>query len=336
VNAPIDHKAVMDAMAETLHDTDARVRRTAIVALTSRSGRHAPPEPLAEGLKDESAANRAAAIGGLAVYGQGLDPWLPALLAIAEHDPDPAVREGSLRILKFAFKPPALTAAAVPALIAGMGSKDAKVRSLAAETVGLLRADARAAIPDLLRMLNEPPGPDVTYLSGPQNFDTGCAAASALGRIAPESARAKEVIRALIDVARSGPTGRHGWAAYSLGEFGPVAEEAVPTLIEVLRDASPDGTREREAFAAMALGRIAPGTPLEGQAFAALLPVLQSKSSFSQASALDAVRHFGPRVAAALPRIRKLTSDPDPEVRNAASKALRAIERGDATGASSH
>ena len=78
----------------------------AINAIASHPSGSDPPKVLAEGLKDESAQNRAAAVSCLGVYRQGLDPWAPILLQLAERDPDPSVREQCFRTLDHAFKPP--------------------------------------------------------------------------------------------------------------------------------------------------------------------------------------------------------------------------------------
>ena len=154
-------------------------------------------------------------------------------------------------------------------------------------------------------------------------------AAFALGRIAPGSAEAKEVIAALIEVARSGLGSRIGWAAVAavdaLGEFGPAAVESVPVLIKVLSDATA-ANNERGASAATALGKIAPETPAADQAIAALLPVLESKDWQSRLAAVNALSQFGPRAAPAIPMLRALKDDHDYDVKAAAAKALLAIE----------
>lgn len=278
-------------------------------------------------MKDESAENRVAAIRGLNSVRQGLDPWVPILLRLAEHDPDPSVRAQCLTTFGYAFAPPAVTAAAVPAVIASLKSGNARVRSQAASLLGRFKAGADAAVPELLRVLNEPLAPGVGPFSGPDRIlDPGCAAASALGRIAPGSVEAKRVIAALTEVARSGPVIRRGWAAYALGEFGPAAEESVPVLIKVIEESTPEPPTENEASAADALGKIAPDTPSADQAVAALLPVLESQVQASRIRAIEALGRFGPRAAAAVPRIRALKGDRDVEVRNAAARSLSAID----------
>ena len=140
-------------------------------------------------------------------------------------------------------------------------------------------------------------------------------------RDCPGSAEAKEVIAALTEVARAGAVSRRGWAAVALGEFGPDAEGAVPVLIKVIERCHPQLTFEREASAAKALGKIAPDTPSADKAIAALLPLLDSKRPLSQSSAIEALGRFGPKAAAAIPRIRALKEDRDRDVREAATKA---------------
>jgi HEAT repeat protein len=237
------------------------------------------------------------------------------------------VRERCLITLNYAFKPPALTAAVVPDLTPSLRSGNAKVRSNAAWILGEFKADARGAIPELLRVLNEPLDPTVEAVIGPSmNLDPASAAARALGRSEPGSAEARAVIAGLMEAARSGPISRRGWVAVALGEFGPAAEEAVPVLIQVMSDATPVDSFERAASAAKALGKIAPNTPSAEKAIAALLPVLDSKTSLARASAIEALRAFGPKAAAAIPRIRAMKDDRDRDVQKAAAKALLAIE----------
>ena len=77
-------------MAAMLDDPDEGVRIAAVHALTSRRMREAPPDVLGTGFPGiaRRRCGRAAA-GSLARYRQGLDPWVPLLLDLAEHDPGP-------------------------------------------------------------------------------------------------------------------------------------------------------------------------------------------------------------------------------------------------------
>ena len=328
--APSARKILMDAVVESLGDDDANVRHAAIVALSRNpieSGE--PPTRLAYGLTDTEAANRVATIQGLSYYRVGLDPWIPLLFPLLEHDPDPKVRETVANIIGYAFNPPAITPSALPFLAQCLGSPNVKVRSHAASLLGRLRTGAHAAIPELILVLNEPIQPDVAPVMGlaTTTFDPGCAAAFALGQIAPGTSQSKEVITALMEVVESGPVSRRGWAAAALGEFGSSAEAAVPLLIQVIKDAAPEGRPfELEASAAKALGKVAFESPSANHAIEALLPLLESKVDLNRQTAIEALREFGPNAAVAIPRLRELKKDRSDDVRNAAANALDVIE----------
>jgi HEAT repeat protein len=323
-----DRQALMDALARMLGDSEEGVRLSAINAVAAHPRQNGDPaEALMNGLEDESPRIRAAAITGMAHYRQGLDPWVPKLLRLAEHDPEPTVREQCCGTFSWAFHLPAITPAVVPDLIGGLKSRNARVRSVAAWILGELGADARAAVPELLGVLNEPVAPEVEPTWSPRyNLDPASAAARALGKIVPESAEQKNVIASLMEVVRNGPVSRRGWAAEALGEFGSAAAVAVPLLIKLLSDGAVDDKLERASLAASALGKIAPESPTADQAVAALLPALDSTSTSVRFWALEALGQFGAKAAAATPKIRALHNDRDVQVKRAASKALALIE----------
>jgi HEAT repeat protein len=350
--SPIDRRAVTDALAKRLGDHDLATRRSAIHALASPdpTGPSAPPEALRPGFDDGSAENRVEAIQGLVNFQRGLDPWMPTLLRLAEHDPDRRVREACLNLLTYpGFKPPLVTAAAVPALVAGLRSGDTQIRCKVARFLVRLGPEARAAIPDLLRILDQPVDPELEPFQAllvTEDQDPGSEAAVALGAIAAGTPDAKPVIAALTEVARSGSVIRRTRTAYALGGFGAEAAEAVPVLISILNDPKSiayirEEMREArasarpsplsayvngEAQAARALGKIAPETPLADEAVAALRTVLDSEAPYSRAAAAEALGHFGAKAEAAIPRLRALGDDRDEAVRNSAARALRLIE----------
>src|SRR5262249_4817543 len=135
-------------------------------------------------------------------------------------------------------------------------------------------ADAEAAIPALLRVLIEP---IAQYTVHPYRAPD-CAAARALGAIAPGSASAGAVITVLTEVVRSGPPNTQGQAAWVLGHFGPAAEPAIPALIRMVREAGPPRAGvANEQNAALALGLIAQDTPSADEAVTVLMGVLDSK-----------------------------------------------------------
>jgi HEAT repeat protein len=323
-----NRQALMDALAKMLGDGEEAVRLAAVSAVAAHPLMNGDPVPaLANGLTDETPMIRVATIRSLVVYRQGLDPWLPLLLHHAEHDPDPLVREECISASSWAFNPRSITATVVPDLIHRLKSDDGRVRSLAAWILASLRADALAAIPELLVVLNEPLAPHLESAWTPRyNLDPASAAARALGQIGPGSSEERKVVVALMEVVRGGPESRRGWAAAALGEFRSSAVEAVPVLIKLMSDAAIDNTFQRTSSAASALGKIAPGSPLADQALAVLLTGLDSKISSVQLSAVQALGLFGAKAAAAIPKISALQDDRDMHFRNAAVQALALIE----------
>ncbi len=325
VPTPVDRGAVIAALTEALGDRDAKVRGAAIFALAADTSMSDPPKALAAGLADESAENREATVRALAHFPRGLDPWITPLLRIAEHDDDRSVREATVSVLsglRGPGGPPAITAAAVPALIAGLGSGDREVRMLAAGLLSRMGTDAEAAIPALLRILTGPIDGEGDGFVIDGRIPEALGAAEALGCIAPGTASAGEVIATLSEMARSGTGFRQLQAIRSLGEFGPDAAPAIPALIRMAREAGPDHASDNVQAAAWALGRIAPGTPAADEVVAALADILRSDRASSRVAAIEALRQFGPKAAVCIPRLRALREDPDIEVRQAAEQAL--------------
>ena len=80
-------------------------------------------------------------------------------------------------------------------------------------------------------------------------------------------------------------------------------------------------------MAAGALGRIAPGTPQDDQALAALTESLQSEPDLqSTCEVIDAIGGFGPKAVVAIPRLKALLQSPNAQVSRAAQRALDALK----------
>lgn len=344
----IDVQAVVDAIAATLGDPDEEVRLAALHAMTGCGplASSDPPAALVAAIQDRSARNRAAAIEALSRFPCSLDPWLPALLRGVEDDPE--VRLACQSAFNRS-RPPAFSAAAIPALVAALGSPSRIVRSHAAQALYPHAKDRRAAvaIPALLALLREPIDPERLRSTGPtqqivwRGWDPCIQAAQLLGQLAPGTNSAGRAIAALTDVLRSSEAGRlaaedagrRAAAARALGDFGAAAEPAVPALIGILR-----GEREGRSPllyslevgpAAWALGRIAPGTKSAEQAVAILIEMLDERERIRPAAplaAIEALVAFGTEAARALPRLRRLGDDRDPRIKEAAVKAVTAIE----------
>src|SRR5262249_46887859 len=151
----VDLKGIVAALASTLGDGDEQVRLIALDALgrCGPFGSADPPSELVAALEDRSARVRAAAVKALACFPCPLDPWLPSLLRSLEHD-EPEVRSAC----RFAFSratPPAFSSAAIPALVAALGSGSRIVRLSAASALEPHARDPRVPatlIPALLAL----------------------------------------------------------------------------------------------------------------------------------------------------------------------------------------
>jgi HEAT repeat protein len=336
----IDFQAVVAALAAMLGDRDDEVRLAALhgLARCGADGSVGPPAPLIAAMKDESARIRAAAVTTLASFPCTLDPWVPLLFQLMERD-QPTVRDACGRAIG-RYGPPAVSVAAVPALIAALGSRDREVRFFSAMALRSLGYDpgTASAIPALLAILREPieSGPGIRGRPQPSAWDGAQVAAAdpaqmaarALGEIAPGTESAGEVITVLSEVVRSGHPSLRGQALEALGDFGPAAEPAIPLIIKTLREVA--AIKEPHAFfdgsaAARALGRIAPGTRAVDEVVAVLTQALHAESVWTRLEAVDALSRLGPKAASAIPELRTVQRDPELQLRSAAARALTAL-----------
>ncbi len=184
-------------------------------------------------------------------------------------------------------------------------------------------AAARAAVPVLVAIVNEPEPP-------PGRLDAGPYAAIALARIARGVESPTEIVQALTD-AIGLKSNRGQCAIQALRELRSTAAGAVPALIRVLHEPEPAAlSADQEPMAvaaARALGDIAPGTSWEDQAISALALATQAKAKETRAAACVALAAFKPKAATLLPRIRALAhDDPAAEVRKSAAFLKRVLE----------
>ena len=155
---------------------------------------------------------------------------VPALLAVLEDD----------NVCNCAVKALGeIGPAAVPALIDVFKGTDADMRSCAAEALGKIRSEAKAAVPALIAALTKDADAKVCHY-----------AVEALGKIRSEAkAAVPALIAALITDARV-----RGEATIALGKIGPEAKAAVPALVVALKDVN----WNVRCNAAIALGQIGP------------------------------------------------------------------------------
>lgn len=229
----------------------------------------------------------------------------------------------------------------ISALVAGLGSKDERVRGAvtwaleqeAARHEPAARGPAEAALPALQRSLADP-SPIVR-----------AGAARALGALGPSAAPAQaELFAALGDgvtdvrwqsalalwkvdlkapgaieplaaALRSEDPYVRGFAAFGLGNLGPAASAAVPALVEAL--ARDDGYGRGGAAAALA--RMGPAA---AAAVPALREGLKSPDGDRRWKAARTLGRIGPAASAAAPDLAEALRDPNEHVRRHAARAL--------------
>jgi HEAT repeat protein len=140
-------------------------------------------------------------------------------------------------------------------------------------------------------------------------------APGAAGAAAPPASRSFGGLATLIEGLKDRDVRQRRQAALLLRERGARAEAAAPALVAAFRD--PD--REVRIAAAGAVGKIGP-TALD-----LLGPVLKDGDADARCSALEAIRHFGPKGKAAVPLVIGALKDRDYQVRTFASVALAGI-----------
>jgi HEAT repeat protein len=143
---------------------------------------------------------------------------LPALSLALCTDPDPRVRQGAaLALGNMTLRTEAPRAERMRALLAALGDRDDDVRFWATQALGSLGAEARAALPTL-----------ITMLQGRDRRLTG-RALGIIERIGPEARAAVPHLIAVLESEDSELHSRES-VARALARIGPEARAAVPAL----------------------------------------------------------------------------------------------------------
>lgn len=341
--------AASDALADLVEDPDADVRLVATAALAACGTGEAAVRALVKVLEsDAPAANLSAAARALASYPDRQDEVTLALLGGLK-SPREEVRgecSGALESRRHMTYQPRRTAALVPALIAAAADPDRATRAHAAIILGEIGPEAADAVPALIAMLGADDDEPVRPAQGPVLMPPAALAAEALGRIALGTPKQGEAVEALTEMFHN-PRRSEAVAlaaTLALARF-PAADAtpAVPRLVAILEAGvrenddsktfrtveEADAYQERDLHAsraAEALGLIAPGSPREAEAAAALIRVLDSPAISLHARAAEALGRFGPLAKPALPRLREMMKLQDPWRRRIAGEAARRIE----------
>lgn len=257
---------------------------------------------LIQRLKDKSAhwADRQPAVDALSQIGIADAGVVPALIQTLSF----AGEEAELRVLTaeaLAYIGPNASAA-VPALLRATGDKNESLRRAAVAAIGAVGPMADVAIPTLVELLF---------------FDESAAvrdqAADALSRI---GSSATKLLTRLLAVEDAEVRWR---AAQSLGTIRPPAKSAVPSLTKALEDSNAE-VRINAMEALWAISREAkPLIPF-------LLAEFTNEDRQLRVRAYKLLVAMGEKAGSAVERLRELTGDERPFVRQTARKALENIE----------
>jgi serine/threonine protein kinase len=203
--------------------------------------------------------------------------------------------------------PTAPPAPAVPPevvqLMAVLEDRDASARWKAAEALGNMGGQARAAVPSLIGLL------------GDQQEVVRWRTAEALGKIGPDAVRA---VPALVRTL-SGTGLPATEAAKALGRIGPPARESVPALATGLGSSDVYFRREIAKALARMGGDAAPAVP-------ALTGALRDKDKVVRLEAVKALGRVGGAARPAVPALTAATRDSDDLVKRAAVQALEQVQ----------
>lgn len=262
-------------------------------------------------LRDKSGAVRSQAALALAEFGPAAGEAAEVITA-ALRDADPDVRCAAVAALG-AIVPEGK--GAVDGLAKALTDEDWFVRLGAAQSLQKFGSRASAAVPALIQATKPN---DMIKDFRPVR----CGAAMvALARIDPAAkeleAACRLLVGKLLEDERQGSFGARATGARLLGECGPAALPAVPTLVKLLQ--YPEG--DVRVAAAEALLKI---SPVEG-ALGVLADALRHSDLLVRRRAAEALGGRGSQARIALPALRGAAQDSEPEVRAAVHEAIRKI-----------
>lgn len=171
----------------------------------------------------------------------------------------------------------------------------------AMRAVGAIGAEARPAIPELVKKLQD------------KNLQETWEAGTALGSIGPEA------VRVLVSALQSELPAVRQAALLGLKEIGPEAAQAIPAVIEKL------GDRDEfvRGWAAQTLGSIGRA------AIPQLLQAVENGTGEVRRGAAYVLARIYPSRRVATPALLKMMNDPEPESREQAIATLEAIHASD-------
>jgi HEAT repeat protein len=258
---------------------------------------------------DASARKKAATI--LWQMGVEAKEATPALLQVAK-DPDPQVREAAVKALGRTGQG---TQDAIPAFLDALKDDETTVRAAAATSLAETWRLASTGKSGVARAPASRENPAQRGKEGRSNSAQG----PPLAKLAPPyEALAQKAVPLLTGILRDADSHVRACAAEALAETGPLAEPAVPDLVQLLQK---DTDRSVRLQATLALFNIGPGAK-------AAVPVLVAKLHSEEAdgvrvntaAALGMIRSSPEIVLPAL--VETFLKDKHPDARNCAMKSI--------------
>ena len=277
------------------------VRQQIVMAFAAIGSPLAVPTLIDE-LNDPQAITRLAAAFALGRIGPPATKEAEAALSKCGQDSDPVLKVVSAWALaKITPDDPQVKDQSVTVLAESLLSKNPLVRAAAFRGLADLRPGPARVLPILERCLK------------------GTDKASAEEALYALAQLGEPAVPPLIEALKS-PELRT-LAASILGHIGPPAKNAVPPLVEIVKnDKTPESRRE----ALMALGGIGPAAAAGVPAATAALDDEDDKVVIA---ACFALAQWGPAAKEAVPALQKRADSKDEAVRQEAAKALKAIDR---------
>ena len=208
----------------------------------------------------------------------------------------------------------------------------------AAEGFRILGADAKEAVPEVIKVFIEDISPESRFAAAVALRGIGPSASNALPALLEATTNLNSGVRANAAFALGGVTVStdatiaalirclddpdllvRKMAIRSLGDFGANASEALPYLGQ--EAVAPMSRNRLEAIAA--IGRIAAGPE---EAVPSLIRCLRDTNAIVREAATDALAAFGSQARAAIPLLTEMQNDPNPKVVAAANRALETIQ----------
>ena len=308
-NMGADASIALPQIMAALDDANEHVRRSAASALTRVPAATVETRlALVRALESEDRHLRSQAGRALAAAPAGSATIAPELARIAASEN----RQASMAAFNVLEKLPA--ADVLPLLVPMLSSDDRQTRGNAARVIGNFGAEASAAVPTLITLLDKYPH----YLM----------AVRTLGRIGPGAKAAIPALLALFERSSDPSRELRLTITGALMRIGPEPQQVLPLFREELaqQDMSEASGRYRAALAAAIITMRGPDDPAIRDYVKRLARDQRSWQPLTRVEAVKGLVALGPAAAPAMDALRdSLRKDKEPKIRALAAQALGEI-----------